>query len=556
MMTQLYDVREILVREAVPSSDTVRERFATIDGLRAIAILAVIVYEAFAHLPGLAGGRPALARALDDLSQGLTLFFVLSGFALAYPAIVAFTESGRAYLDIARYVIKRALRIYPAYLLALTFAIAIPPLAQRYGLPALGVGAKPIAIDTIVRNIFFVGDGFGNDGFRAVAIVARLYLFFPFLLLLWSRSWQIFAALGIMFAILDATTGLHALGIGAFVPFMLGMVAARVRAEHLPAYRFGIPLALVAGFAAILWGPTLAHTAAMHAPTGSLRIDPLWSIALFGVVVAMNAVGPIERICSFGPLRLFGSASYAISLTVVPATAFAARQLEPSFGSYVAAGNAIVASILVGFVLWQLVDRSFTDDHLRRDAADTAGPAFARVLARVRVDRVVLGKTPKAVIPDLEPAISRIEPSFYAPAPRPDASDLAIVSQRTGSPEELAEEILATKKRLQDRSAAFFAEPKAVETPVEYKKPGVYRRPATIALGTTSDAKHATGMPPVKADVVPESVPSHTTPAETKMPMINTLSPTLPERTPIKMRIVAPRVVVADAAIGAEHVNG
>jgi peptidoglycan/LPS O-acetylase OafA/YrhL len=556
MMTQLYDVREILVREAVPSSDTVRERFATIDGLRAIAIMAVIVYEAFAHIPGLAGGRPALARAFDELSQGVTLFFVLSGFALAYPAVVAFTESGRAYLDIARYVIKRALRIYPAYLLALLLAFAIPPLAQRYGLPEFGVGAKPIAIDDVVRSIFFVGDGLGNDGFRAVAIVARLYLFFPFLLLLWSRSWQLFAALGAAFAILDATTGLHALGIGAFVPFMLGMVAARIRAEHLPAYRFGIPLALIAGIAAILWGPSIAHAAAIHAPKGTLRIDPLWSLAFFGVLVAMNAVGPMERICSFAPLRLLGSASYAISLAVVPATAFAARQLVPSFGSYIAAGNAIVASILVGFVLWQLVDRSFTDDKLRRDAADLVGPVFARVLARVRADRVVLGKAPEAVMPDLEPAFSRVEPSFYTPAPRPDARDLAVVSQRTGSPAELAEEILATKKRLQDRSAAFFDGPKPVEAPVEYKKPGFYRKPASKVLGTTLESKDVTRALPVESNVGAESVPTHPSPAETTMPMINTLPPTSPERTPIKVRIGAPHVVLAEAAIGGQRVDG
>ncbi len=554
MLTQLYDVREILVREAVPSSDTVRERFATVDALRALAILAVVVYEAFAHIPGLAGGRPPLARALGELGQGITLFFILSGFALAYPAVVAFTESGRAYLDVARYVVKRALRIYPAYLLALLLAIAIPPLAQRYGLPALGIGAKPIGLDAVVRNIFFLGDGLGNDGFRAVAIVARLYLCFPLLLLLWSRSWKIFAGLGVAFAILDATTGLHAIGIGAFVPFMLGMVAARVRTEHLPAYRFGIPLALIAGIAAIAWGPSIAHAADMHAPTGTLHIDPLWSLALFGVVVAINASEPIERLCAFAPLRLLGSTSYAISLAVVPVTAFAARQLVPSFGPYVAAGNAIVASILIGFVLWKLVDRSFANDELRRHAADASGPVFARVLVRVHADRVVLGEAPAAVLPELEPAPTPIESAFYAPAPRPDASNLAVVSQRTGSPEELAEEILATKKRLQDRSAGFFAEPKPVEPQVAYKKPGVYRKPNKAVGTTTTEPESAAKQDSVLASAAQE-IP-HTTPAKTAMPMIDTLPPVPPERTPIKMRLGAPRTGEVQAAIGAQRVDG
>ncbi len=564
-MTQLYDAREILVREAVPSSDTVRERFATIDGLRALAILAIVIYEAFAHVPGFAGGRPIVAGALDDLSQGVTLFFMLSGFALAYPAVVAFTESSRAYLDIARYVIKRALRIYPAYLFALILAIAIPIIAQRYGVPQLAVGAKPFALDAVVRNIFFIGDGFGNDGLRAVAIVARLYLFFPLLLLLWSRSWRIFAALGVAFAILDATTGLHALGIGALVPFMLGMIAAHVRAERLPAYRFGIPLAIIAGITASAWGPHIAHMAATHAATGTLRIDPLWSIALFGMVVAINAIAPMERLCSFAPLRLLGSASYGISLAVVPVTAFIARQLGSTFGPYVAAGNAIVASIIIGFALFQLIDRVYVDDKLRRNAADSVGPSFARLLARIRANRVVLGEAPVAITPEIEPVSAYIEPAFYAPAPRPDASDLAVVSRRTGSPEELAEEILATKKRLQDRSAAFFADPLPVVAPIEYKKPGVYRKSASKALGTTL-------IPETKVHTVPASLPSHMLHAEIMMPIINTLPPALPaanddlespafasappERMPIKMRIGAPRVVEADVAIGGERVNG
>lgn len=486
-MTQAPSSGEIFVREAVPSSDTVRERFATVDGLRALAILAVLAYEAFAVTPGLATGSAPLARSLGDASQGFTLFLLLAGFALGYPAIVAFTESNRAYLDIARFAIKRVLRIYPAYLLALALSIIVSPLAQRYGLPELARGAQPFSLDAVLRNAFFVGDGLGNDGFRAIALIARLYVALPLLLLLWSRSGRGFAATIAGVAILDATTGLHALGIGALVPFMLGIVAAAVRAQDLPAYRFGIPLALLAGAAAIAWGPALAHAAATHAPYEMLRIDPLWSLALFGVLVAVNAIEPFERICTFGPLRLFGATSYAISLVVVPISAFAARQLVGKVPPVTVAANAVAASIVVGFVLWKLVDRTFGDGDVRRNVADRLAPKLSALLAPVRAHRVMLGQAPPAVNAEIEPVTPALEPSFYAPPPRTNAADLAVVSQRTGSPEELAAEILATKKRLAERSAAIFAEP---APPVVFEKPGVYRkssnaRQASKAAGTS-----------------------------------------------------------------------
>ncbi len=577
MMTQLTGTGQLYVREAVPSSDTVRERFAVIDGLRAFAIVAVLVYEAFALVPAIAGGRLPLARALGDASQGFTLFLLLSGFTLAYPAIVALDENGRAYLDIARFAIKRVLRIYPAYLLALLLAIAIPPIALRYGLPALGGPWHRADLEIFIRNAVFAGDGLGNAGFAALAIIARLYVLFPLLLLLWSRSGRIFAAVLALSAVLDTTTGLHGLGIGALVPFMLGIIAAHVRAQNLPSYRFGIPLALVAGTAAIAWGPWLAHLAAMHAP-GALRVDPLWALSLFGLLVAVTAIEPLERICSFPPLRLLGAASFGISLVVVPVSGFAVRQLLHAIGPYGAAANAVGASVVAGFVLWKLADRSFADGALRRDTADIIGPKCSALLALVRADRVVLGTPSVAVTPEIEPEATPFESAFYAPLPRPDATGLAVVSQRSGSPDDLAAEILAMKKRLQDRSAALFADP--TPSAPAYQKPGFYRKPAPAIASATASApdvmehfEQRIQKRVVEATAQTHaSAPTHTSPIEASVPLFDTLPAaatrddgreedvvldfTPPTRSSIKMRIGAARPSTAEVGMKDERLGG
>lgn len=482
MMAHGSYIDEIVVREAVPSSESVRDRFGAIDGLRAVAILAVLAYEIVRLAPALVAHNAAAAVAADVASQGITLFLILSGFSLAYPAIVASTESGCAYLDIGRYILKRLSRVYPAYALAVIVAIAIPTLAQRYGLPALAGNGKTVGLDAFWRALFFVGDGLDNDGFRALAIVVRAYVAFPFLLILWVRARRLFPVVLAVAVGLDLLTGLHGLGIGALLPVALGIVAADVRAQGLPAYRFGIPLALLAGFAAIHAAPMLANLARAHAPS-ALRIDPLWAIALFGIVVAVGALDPLERILSFAPIRLLGVTSFSISLVAVPVSTFAIHQLAGPFGIATAAVNALVASLIVGFTLYRFIDRTFAEGSFRRDIAARFGPSLDVALHLIRADRVVLGTVPPAL--DAEVTEPHVEVDFYAPPPRPEAGDLAVVSTRTGSAEDLAAEMLATKKRLSERSAAFFShQPIAIAAVAEPEKPGFYRKTKALATST------------------------------------------------------------------------
>ncbi|GAC1313036.1 MAG: hypothetical protein NVSMB21_24090 [Vulcanimicrobiaceae bacterium] len=474
MTSQLQRIEEIVVRETVPSSETVRDRFGAIDGLRALAILAVLAYEISRLLPTLVNRHAIAARVAADASQGFTLFAILSGFSLAYPVLVAKTENGRAYLDLGRFIVKRLLRVYPAYLLALGLSFIVPFLALRYGLQALA-GTRAYPLEGLWRDVVFAGNGMGNDGFIALGIVVRAYLAFPLLLLLWARSRPLFALAALGALALDLTTALHGVGIGALVPFALGIVAAEFRAQRLPAYRFGIPLALVTSALAIAFGPALARLAASHA-SEALRIDPLWSLALFGLVVTVGALDPLERLLSLAPLRLLGTTAYAISLVVVPVSSFAVSRLARPFGDRSAAIEALVASLTFGFILYRLVDRLFAEDGFRRDVAARLGPSLDRILAFVRADRIVVGEAPSLSVAD-EPDRA-LEVAFYAPPPRPE--DRAVVSRGSGSAEELAAEILATKQRLSERTSAFFAEPAAVVVEETYEQPGFYRKPKSI----------------------------------------------------------------------------
>jgi peptidoglycan/LPS O-acetylase OafA/YrhL len=98
-------------------------RFPLVDGLRAFAALSVVVTHT-AFLSGF-NGKGLAGEITARLDVGVALFFVISGFLL-YRPFVAARMTGRAAPRVTRYLRRRALRIVPAYWLALT-VLAIWP---------------------------------------------------------------------------------------------------------------------------------------------------------------------------------------------------------------------------------------------------------------------------------------------------------------------------------------------------------------------------------------------------------------------------------------------
>jgi peptidoglycan/LPS O-acetylase OafA/YrhL len=97
------------------------ERFPCFDGLRGLAALSVLVF----HVGELVPVHGHLAHAvLDRLDQGVSVFFVISGFLLFRPFLAAHV-AGRDAPDTAGFARRRALRIYPAYWCALLVSVYV-----------------------------------------------------------------------------------------------------------------------------------------------------------------------------------------------------------------------------------------------------------------------------------------------------------------------------------------------------------------------------------------------------------------------------------------------
>jgi peptidoglycan/LPS O-acetylase OafA/YrhL len=142
-------------------------RFALFDSLRAIAVLGVITFHVFSITGAIA--RPVVGDAAVLLgAEGPLLFFVISGFLLYRPYVAARAE-GRPPPSIARYARRRALRILPAYWVALTVLAVFPGIvgvftgdwwryylfAQLYSHDTLG-GGIPVAWTLCVEASFYV----------------------------------------------------------------------------------------------------------------------------------------------------------------------------------------------------------------------------------------------------------------------------------------------------------------------------------------------------------------------------------------------------------------
>lgn len=101
------------------------------DGLRALAALAVLVYHAGYYSranEGTAGISPYLAR----LNAGVAIFFAISGFLLYRPLLAA--RAGHAPpVRLRDYARRRVLRIVPAYWVALSVLALYPGLPGLFG---------------------------------------------------------------------------------------------------------------------------------------------------------------------------------------------------------------------------------------------------------------------------------------------------------------------------------------------------------------------------------------------------------------------------------------
>jgi peptidoglycan/LPS O-acetylase OafA/YrhL len=147
------------------------KKFPAFDGLRAFAAIGVVVVHTafYAGLPY----RSSLATYTARAEIGVSVFFVISGFLLYRPFVVA-RLSGRSTPDAAKFWVRRFFRIVPAYWLALTVAVYV-----------LHVGTVPAGWPGALSHYLFLQIYFSSQVFTglgpswSLCVEVSFYLFLP-----------------------------------------------------------------------------------------------------------------------------------------------------------------------------------------------------------------------------------------------------------------------------------------------------------------------------------------------------------------------------------------
>lgn len=315
-------------------------RFPLLDGMRAIAVLCVVVVHCWG-----AAGSPSfpLSDLVAHLNIGVTIFFLLSGFLL-YRPFIAHRAGGPPAPRFRDYAWRRCLRILPAWWLVVTVLALVPDIDATNG--------------SIVSlySLTFTLDSSGSYGCAtcglfhtwSLAVEATFYLCLPLLVILtswvasrWRRGWP-----------WNELVLLLAIGIGGT------LLNFAVFEDRPPAVIAGTAISFALWFAL---GMTLAvvsaaaATGAAERATAAVRKRPGWSWFVAGAVfVAMALWLPPTSILADKSELLVAFVAFGVVslLLLVPAVFDGGHGVPRKL-----AGNRILAWIgLVsyGIFLWHI----------------------------------------------------------------------------------------------------------------------------------------------------------------------------------------------------------
>lgn len=385
------------------SSLSRKTRLLALDGVRGIAILAVLGYHCYAMLPK--HGDSVLLRALDRICamgwMGVDLFFVLSGFLITR---ILLSERDSPFFFGAFYL-RRAARILPLYATWLCGYVFVKYLtrvpATPDGLQLVYDGVPDWTHMLFVQNFYMVKHQTFGNGWLGVswslAVEEQFYLLFPLVVrffrpkaLLGLLILSIPVAFGLRSALLASDPSIRAslaaivllpcrmdaLSSGAIVAWIFHYRASFIQASPIPSR---IALALLASGIGLI----VLHNVGLLVPRNAFGYSAyfVWTLmAACGLV--WIAIDPhlrvIQGVLSNRILRFFGDTSYFLYLFHRPILAVTGIAICGRHPEWLTSTGTLTMLAAIGFLLvsaW--LSKRFFEQPITR--------ATARVI-RARVD--------------------------------------------------------------------------------------------------------------------------------------------------------------------------
>jgi peptidoglycan/LPS O-acetylase OafA/YrhL len=414
-----------------PVSSDARPHFRPdIEGLRAVAILAVLAYHA--GIPWLSGGF-----------VGVDIFFVISGFLITGLLLRERDRDGR--IDLAGFYARRARRLLPAALIVVAVTVAASALVvSPIQFPDVAIdGASAALYVSNYRFALSATDYFAVDlapspilHYWSLAVEEQFYLFWPLLLIvvirLWSRASVWLAVLAVAAASLALSvvvTGIEApwafyslptrawqIALGA----LIAIGAGRAWAARVP--RSVMAALAVAGAALILAAVMLVNETTPY--PGLAAILPAAGAALL-IVAGERGELPSTRLLGSSVPRWFGRISYSLYLWHWPIIVLGVIVLNTT--DLLPRVALAVASIGVAAASTRFIEQPFriaagapstSGRALALSGAASLGIAAVLVVASGSFTRAPSGSVSLGALPDPTDAMPpSLEPMVSGPVP-------------------------------------------------------------------------------------------------------------------------------------------
>jgi peptidoglycan/LPS O-acetylase OafA/YrhL len=378
-----------------PVSPVAPPRLRGIDGLRALAVVLVVLFHV---LPGIAPGG----------GLGVDIFFVLSGFLIT--GLLLDERSRRGRIRFGAFWARRARRLIPA-LVVVVLACTGAALALG-GDVLVGIGRQLLGAGTFSSNWLAIATGTSYftgttpDLFRnlwSLAVEEQFYLVWPFVVLVVAMLRWRWARFGVFVLVAAASaaemallysprvdptrvyygTDSHSFGLAVGAALAVATAGmARPPLEWRRGVRRALQLAAVAAIAALV---VMAATVPDDSPVmfrgGLLAVALLTAIAVLGVILPGSLPGTVLDLAA---LRWIGVRSYGIYLWHWPVLVLV-QTAEPRWQDAASTGwlvGAVTVVITVGAAAlsYRLLERPIRRLGLRAWLAGMWRPGARRVV--------------------------------------------------------------------------------------------------------------------------------------------------------------------------------
>ena len=331
-----------------------------IDGLRAVAVVSVILFHAnFSLVPG--------------GFLGVDIFFVISGYLITH---IILSEKSAGTFSLANFYERRARRILPALLVVLLCCL---PAAWLWLIPMdmKSFAQSLVAVTVFSSNVFFYSTtGYFDSAAEwkpllhtwSLALEEQYYVFFPLFVLL---TWKLRKRINFLLLVLAA---------------LISLAIAQWGAHYQPSATFYL-------LHSRSWELLIGALAAYYTTSYSLpRINKnlqqlLSSVGLLLIVVALfagNTQLPHPSLYTLAPTlgavliilfandqtlagrilgnRLFvgiGLISYSAYLWHWPLFVFARHRAMPEVPDHLFLGGLALAALVLGFLSWKFIEQPF-----------------------------------------------------------------------------------------------------------------------------------------------------------------------------------------------------